>query len=322
MRVTPLRVLPVITLLGLVACSAEATSNEFTSGGNSGSGGPGGTGGEGGGLFPSSSSTGIDPGPGPGSDCSEAAKLVYVLSTSNELYSFRPDARQFTRIGTMNCGTSLSPNSMAVDRDATAWVNYTASNDSAGAIFKVSTEDASCAPAASVTLPSGWTRLGMGFSSDVAGGDAESLFVAGTAGISGVSPGLGRIALDTGVLTPIGPFSGNLFGQSAELTGTGEGKLFGFFTSIPVQVAEIDKATGATGSAVSLPNVEIPSAWAFSFWGGDFYLYTAPSNAARTSNVTRYRPSDGTIDTGYMTNVGFRIVGAGVSTCAPITPPQ
>ena len=35
--------------------------------------------------------------------------------------------------------------------------------------------------------------------------------------------------------------------------------------------------------------------------------------------MTHYSPTAGTTDTAYMTNIGFRIVGAGVSTCAPVT---
>jgi hypothetical protein len=63
--------------------------------------------------------------------------------------------------------------------------------------------------------------------------------------------------------------------------------------------------------------------FAFSFWGGDFYFYTATSTAAnKTTNVTRYSPKDGAIDKAYMQNIGFHIVGAGVSTCAPTTQPK
>jgi hypothetical protein len=207
-----------------------------------------------------------------------------------------------------------------------AWVNYVESNlgDTAGAVFRVNTTDASCTPASPIPLPGRWFRLGMGFSTASADSTDESLFVTGTGDLlAGPSPGLGRIDMGTGMLSSIGSFTGALRGQSAELTGTGDGRLYGFFTTTPVQVAQIDKGTGAITSAVPLPGVETPSAWAFSFWGGDFYLYTAPSRLSpgRTSNVTRYRPSDGSINPSYMTNVGFRIVGAGVSTCAPIAPP-
>ncbi|EYF06988.1 Hypothetical protein CAP_1247 [Chondromyces apiculatus DSM 436] len=310
--------LSVLALLGAVACSAESSRNEFSSGSGSGGDGAGntgpGSGGAGGDLFGSTAS-GTGTNTGSGDNCSEAAKLVYVLSDENELYSFKPDTKQFTFIGYIDCPTALSPNSMAVDRNAVAWVNYVDGFDSQGALFRVSTEDASCEPTPAATLPSGWERLGMGFSTDVAGGEEETLYVAATAS----SAGLARIDTNTGTLSPIGPFSGSLAGQSAELTGTGDGTLFGFFTTSPVQVAQIDKTTGATSNSAALSTVPVPSAWAFSFWGGDFYLYTA---SLGTSNVNRYRPSDGSVDTAYMTSIGFRIVGAGVSTCAPVAPPQ
>ena len=57
--------------------------------------------------------------------------------------------------------------------------------------------------------------------------------------------------------------------------------------------------------------------------GGDFYIYTnvdggnLPMNGGG-SDVTRYRPSDGSI-TVVKSKIGFKIVGAGVSTCAPTT---
>ncbi|WP_437874370.1 hypothetical protein [Sorangium sp. So ce513] len=272
------------------------------------------------------SGAGIGGGPGDSgggvddNGCIERAQLVYVLSQDNELYSFRPDRKEFTRIGVLGCETNMDPNSMAVDRNAVAWVNYVRSDDRAGTLFKVSTEDASCEPT-SIELSSRWSRLGMGFSSDLSRPEAEELFVAGTTRTPGV--GLGKI--DGSSVIPVGEFSGSLRGESAELTGTGDGRLFGFFTTSPVQLAELDKETGEIIEAKELRGIETPSAWAFSFWGGDFYFYTAPDpfrSPSRTTNVSRYRPSDGSIDTAYMTNIGFRIVGAGVSTCAPVEPPR
>lgn len=262
---------------------------------------------------------------GMNTNCSEAAQLVYVLSDANVLYSFRPNLRQFTRIGALRCPTEMQPNSMAIDRNAVAWVNYVAGGlgDSAGSIYRVNTTDASCTDDPPIRLPAGWFRLGMGFSTASADTTDEALFVASTADpFGGASLGLARYDASMGRLTPIGPFTGALRGQSGELTGTGDGRLFGFFTTTPVRVAEIDKSSGMITHSAPLTQVETPQAWAFSFWGGDFYLYTAPSALiGRTSNVTRYRPSDGSVDTNYMRDVGFRIVGAGVSTCAPIAPP-
>jgi hypothetical protein len=225
-------------------------------------------------------------------NCSEAAQLVYVLSQSNELYSFRPNLREFTRIGVLRCPTSLTPNSMAIDRDAVAWVNYVDTNPfgGGGRIYRVNTTDASCSAAAPVDLPRAFAQLGMGFSTTSADTTEESLFLSATGDpLLGGSAGLARLDPVTLTVAPVGAFTGALRGQNAELTGTGDGRLYGFFTTTPVQVAQIDKRTGRIVETRPLAGVERPSAWAFSFWGGAFYLYTAPdalTQPARTSNVT------------------------------------
>ncbi len=300
--------------VALVACSASKGStldddDDDTTSSSSGTGGAGG-------LFNIGGNA--NGGSGAGSNCSEAAKLIYVLSDANDLYSFKPDEKVFTLVGQLGCQTAMSPNSMAVDRNAVAWVNYVDNNglgDSAGAIYKVSTTDASCEPAPTINLTSGWYRSGMGFSTDGVDTDNETLFITSI----GIGGSLGRIDMGSQSVVPVGNFSGQFANQSAELTGTGDGRLYAFFTSVPVEVAEINKSNAGTISNVPLPTVEVPNAWAFSFWGGDFYLYTASFGDSR---VNRYRPSDGTVDPNYMTNIGFRIVGAGVSTCAPLTPPR
>lgn len=306
----------------LIACSATGgNSGQNTGGSSGGSGGDGNLGGDGGGLVTGGS------GGGTSADCAAASTYVYVLSDENDMYSFEPDKKLFTKIGHLGCNTSLQPNSMAIDRNATAWVNYVeagAFGDDSGVVYRVSTKDASCEAQPAANLPPDWFRLGMGFSTDgAAGSTAETLYLTGTG--SGASPGLGKLDTTNGALSPLGAFTGALSGQNAELTGTGDGRLFGFFTTTPVQVVELDKNNGGTINPVKLPAVETPSAWAFSFWGGDFYLYTAPDpllDPTRTTNVTRYRPTDGSVDPNYMVNIGFRIVGAGVSTCAPLEPPK
>lgn len=321
------RWLGVYSLVGIavaVSCSATPGTSPFgntggTGGDESGGSGQGnntsqgGSGNQGGGFIPPAGSGGG----GPANNCSDAAKLVYVLSDANDLYSFNPPAKTFTKIGQLTCNTGMQPNSMAVDRNATAWVNYVQSDgfgDSDGVIFKVSTKDASCDPSPTVQLVSDWYRIGMGFSSNNDGTDGETLFVSGTTG-----SGLGKInAANT--LNPIGGFSpGTFAGASAELTGTGDGRLYGYFTTTPVQVGQIEKTTSAVSNGKVITGLATPTAWAFSFWGGSFYLYAADFG---NSNVTKYDPATGTINNAYMTNVGFRIVGAGVSTCAPLEPPK
>ena len=75
---------------------------------------------------------------------------------------------------------------------------------------------------------------------------------------------------------------------------------------------KLDKATGqVTGESVLKGNPQ-GTAWAFAFWGGDFYTFTAPNDA---TVVNRFSPADGSFVT-VARRTDF-IVGAGVSTCAP-----
>jgi hypothetical protein len=319
-------------LLAAIGCGGGSQSSEFD-GGDPGSG-PGGNvpslgGGDGGTSLGGGNDGGTNTTPSNG--CTgEATNFVYVLSDANDLYKFDPPGKKFTLIGHLGCATSMMPNSMAVDRNAEAYVNYVdpgQGGDQAGALYKVSTTDASCT-GPSVNLSKGWYRVGMGYSTDSAGSPNETLFVTGTNGQAqgnNNNPGLGQIDFGGKGIAPIGGFGGSLQGENAELTGTGDGRLFGFFTSTPIVVAQIDKSTGKVTSQQSLPHVEKPSFWAFSFWGGKFYLYTCPDallDPSRTTNVTEYDQQTNAVNTSYMVDIGFRIVGAGVSTCAPVTPPK
>lgn len=292
----------------LAACGSSSSDSTFDGGSSSGSTG--------------SSSGVITPGKPDASPvgpdgCADAAKLVYVVSSQNDLYSFKPDQLVFTKIGNLACPAQggATPNSMAVDRTGTAWINY-----SDGALFKVSTTDASCASTAFQSGQSSFVRFGMAFSSNAVGSSEETLFVSGVTG--GAPPkgiGLGRIDLSTMKLTPIADYPSPLKGQAAELTGTGDARLFGFFTTSPATLAQIDKGSAVTSNDKSLVGLTNFLAWAFSFWGGDFWFYTA-TTATTPSKVTRLKTSsDGSLST-VVADVGFTIVGAGVSTCAPTSP--
>ncbi len=247
--------------------------------------------------------------------CTAEARLVYVVTEENDLYSFTPNKLAFAKIGPLNCQapSGVRPNSMAVDRSGTAWVNY-----SDGSLFEVSTKDASC-KATDYKPQQGLTEFGMAFATNGPSSKEETLYVAGLNILFGKT--FGKIDLTTMKLTLIGDYSGALKGKNAELTGTGDGRLFGFFATSPAAtLAQIDTASGATSGDKSLQSVNTGKAWAFSFWGGDFWFYTATETAP--SQVTQLRSSDGQITTVMPDVGGFHIVGAGVSTCAPTTAPK
>jgi hypothetical protein len=242
-------------------------------------------------------------------DCPDAdSTLVYLVTEDNELMSYNPPSGAFRTIGILACpaSTTATPFSMAVDRKGTAFVVF-----SDGSLFRVSTATGACVKTTYVSGQSGFQTFGMGFSTEGLG-PAESLFVAGDGQGSSAS-GLARIDTTTFKLTAIRDFFPSI--DRAELTGTGDGNLFAFYTKFDKPgsfVGQIDKTNARVVAESALPTVEQGQGWAFAFWGGDFYLFTAPGGG---STVTRFRPADGSV-----TAVGSWpsvIVGAGVSTCAP-----
>jgi hypothetical protein len=195
---------------------------------------------------------------------------------------------------------------MAVDRTGVAWVLF-----ETGQIGKVDTRDATCTMTTFQPGQQGFSvTFGMGFVSKVAGGADETLYVDLSAQLAAIDP-------STLTLAPVGSF--DVPSTRAELTGTGDARLFALLEGQPYNVAEIDKATGkvvhqAPQNAISY--APETSNNAFAFWGGDFYLFIGPGG---TTDVFHYRPSDGT--TVKKLTVAFEVVGAGVSTCAPTTTP-
>lgn len=250
---------------------------------------------------------------GAGDDCASGARWIYLVDSGRALLRFEPDTLTLTPIGTLDCPASLgaSPFSMSVDRNATAWVLY-----GSGELFRVSTADASCSATTFAPHQAGFEVFGMGFVSDAEGSADETLFVAGGAMLD-ISLGSARLAtIDMGTLG-LSPRSDTLPGWP-ELTGTGRGELWGYFPEAPPTVRRLDKTNGATLQTFDLPGVEGVgvSAWAFAFWGGRFYVFLEALTDFST-NVFRLDPSDGRVER-VIDDSGYRIVGAGVSTCAPI----
>ena len=256
-------------------------------------------------------------------------ELIYVVTRNNEFLSFDPEklgtaSDPFTLIGTLNCpagpdiGGGLGPAtpfSMSVDRNATAWVLY-----SSGEIFHVSTENASCQPTSFAIRQSGFDLFGMGFVSDASGSDSETLFIAGGPAAVSTPGDLGMI--DTGSMTVsgLGALPNGEFGP--ELTGTGEGKLFGYYPSQSNSyVAEMDKGNGSTVRTLPLAALNgQAAAWAFAHYGGRVYIFITTGDGVFQPFMPRVLEQDLTSgnETTAIGQSSYEVVGAGVSTCAPI----
>jgi hypothetical protein len=259
------------------------------------------------------------------SDCNERAKIVYVVTEQKDLLSFQPDTLTFKKVGKLGCsaGALDTPFSMSVDRNATAWVLYQSGFTGGGKLFQVSTLDASCKTTSFPPSQGGLDLFGMGFSSNALGSTDETLFVAG--GGSGTfqttKNTLASIAFPSMVLTTVGKID---ISGGADLTGNGKGELFGFFPdSSPPSVRQIDKSNAQATTLQSWPlpaNVfKNTQAWAFAQWGGNFYLFFQ-SLSDTSTNVWKLDPATGSV-TKVLSNIGYTVTGAGVSSCAPTAAP-
>ncbi|HRI49550.1 MAG TPA: hypothetical protein PLW65_05160 [Pseudomonadota bacterium] len=244
-----------------------------------------------------------------------ASEFVYVVDVDNNFLSFEPridsDPKALKVIGKLNCTTSgATPFSMAVDRKARAWVLY---ND--GNIYFVSPKDASCTPSGYTASQMGFTRFGMGFVSDASGSRSETLYV-GSNGIGGTN-GLAKIDPLTLTLAKFADFPAGVT-ASPEMSGTGASELFGYFPSSTMDqhlIVRINKTSGAFDTTFKLaPLPAQPNAWAFAHWGGRYYQFVTSNGK---NQVRRFNPATQTNDV-VQDSTAYRIVGAGVSTCAPL----
>jgi hypothetical protein len=255
--------------------------------------------------------------------CPDAdALLVYTITTSYDLQSFNPATNAFTNIGHISCPTNGGPDdtpfSMAVDRRGTAYILFQDAR-----IYQVSTATGACIATSYAPGQSNFQLFGMGFATN-SSGPTETLYVAGDDQQSPLSGqhganGIAKIDPNTFNLTPVTVAPTVV---QAELTGTGDGRLYAFYSKVrdqgidsppPSYIGEIDTDTGDVIGERRFDTVGQGHDWAFAFWGGDFYMFHA--NLGNPTTVTRWRPSDDSV-TDVATNPN-PVVGAGVSTCAP-----
>lgn len=247
--------------------------------------------------------------------CDGGQTLVYLITQESQLLGFDPASLSVNTIGIVSCPTGATPFSMAVDRQGIA---YSLFDD--GTLWRIDTATAGCTRTNFQPDQHGMLTFGMGYVADTGdaghGGDAgETLYVdQEMAGGGGISAGLAWIDTTTMVLNFIGPFSPAVAGM--EMTGTADGRLFGsgLRATSGSQIAEIDRSTAHILASTPLSVGHQGDAWAFAFWGGYFWVFTSAGGG--TTTVTRFDPA--TNQETIATSIGGTVVGAGVSTCAPL----
>ncbi len=248
------------------------------------------------------------------SNCPDAGStLVYVLTETNDLYSFYPPTLAFSLIGTISCPTTtvgVTPFSMAVDREGIA---YSVFQD--GELFRVDTASAACQATGYAPDQNGFVTFGMGYVANTA--DAgETLYVAEATASAGKPDSMGLASIDTTALKLdfVGAFDPAIPGP--ELTGTAGGSLFAFYTNAigsGSHIVEVDRTSAQIVGDSPLQVGAPEDAYAFAFWGGKFWVFTSTGTGG--SQVTEFDPQSG-VETP-ATTMPEVIVGAGVSTCAP-----
>jgi hypothetical protein len=242
--------------------------------------------------------------------CADGTELVYTIDQfGNRLSQFDPATKQFSDLGALSCPTmaGATPFSMSVDRTGAAWVLY-----NSGELFRVEIAGLACTKTA-WSSPSGLKVFGMGFSTDTPGGTTETLYIGG--GLTQTQTSFTLAAVDTSTLvaTPIG-------NQPAlpEMTGTGNAELWGFFAdATDPSVVRFDKATGTIAQRYPQPTLAgTMTGYAFAHWGGDFWVFLI-KNGEPSTTVYQVDGTTGAIE-GTTPTSGRTIVGAGVSTCAPV----
>ena len=243
-------------------------------------------------------------------ECHDAAStLIYVVTLQRDLMSFYPPTTSFSLIGHLACPSTGVPNSMAIDRNGVAYVNY-----DTGEIFRVSTDTATCETTPFVIGQAGFPpRLGMTFSVDRTSG-LETLFVAGNTGLAAgsLSP-FGTLDANTFLLSKIGDMDPVIVAPALTTTGNDVWAFFLDRDASPTSTfGQIWTDSGGLQSEGPL-SLDPGSAWTLVFWGNAFYFFTAPAGMTFVNLQALNAP----YSTNAIATSSEQIVGAAVALCAP-----
>jgi hypothetical protein len=230
---------------------------------------------------------------------------VYLITSEGEMLSFYPPTSTLVTIGPINCpgAGNETPFSMGVERSGAAYSVFTD-----GRLFRLSTATAACRATPFAPGQFGFTTFGMGYAGDQ---NSEKLYVSDNAG----GTGLATIDTTTFALSRVGSFVPDL-PERCEMTGTGAGELFAYCVDpngVGGVVAQIDRTNAKVIAASPVRVGTNNDAFAFAFWGGNFYMFNSSGGGGTT--VTKYDPTNQS-ETVVATHPST-VVGAGVSTCAP-----
>ena len=238
------------------------------------------------------------------SECDLTTQHIYLISSGGEMLQFDPSESVpgIDRLDLNLDNCFGAPFSMSVDRTGRAWIL----SQLDGEIYWVDLKTGECTDSNYQQSNMFSDRFGMGFASDANDPTREYLYVASVSG--SISQSFGAIDPETGQLH----VRGDLTHTGLELTGTSEGRLFAYSPQNGL-VLELNTNQGEELQRWSVPQLSFPTAWAFAHWGGFLYMFVTDGG----NKIFRLDPETGQTEM-LEENGEYSIVGAGVSTCAPV----
>ena len=240
----------------------------------------------------------------PDDPCVDAGRQIFLIGRDDaELYAFVPTTGALTLIGQLDCSVWGSPASMAVTRDGFGYVRY-----SDNEVYEVDLFTTDCTPTG--YQDAGFGAFGMGFSATLGSTSLDTLFVANEEMLAVLDP-------STWQMTDVGALP-----SQSELTGTGAGELWAILPlEDPPSAVRLDPATAAVVETLplsGLPSAQNIDTFAFAHWGGSLWVFIRSYGLGNSTDVFQVDPS-GALSSPWL-DLGIDVVGAGVSTCAPLVP--
>jgi hypothetical protein len=252
---------------------------------------------------------------------SDVGDFIFLLDIDGGLHRLSPGTLDVESLGQPVCDGASSAMALTVDRNGLLWSMMVDDQGNRG-IYTIDPTTLDCVATAFVDpIAENIGVNSLAFVADEPGGETESLYVGANVGGSfdfDIPLSLGRVDLatmdmeivGTSELVPTGYY------QIADLTGTGDSRVFGFFAGDVAAIAELDDAD-ASLVGYDVLDFGVGSPWAFAQWAGRLWLFS--SGGAPGSDIRAWDPATGDVEEIHP-GIGVAVVGAAVSTCAPYQP--
>ncbi len=252
----------------------------------------------------------------------DIGEFIYLIDDAAGLHRIAPATLEVESLGLLDCPGASMAMAMTVARDGMLWA-MTVDDEGYRKIHTIDSVTLDCVDTGFVDpIDEDIFVNTLAFVADAPDGETESLYVGANVGGSfdfEVPLSLGRVDLDTMDLDIVGTADLVPTGyyQIADLSGTGDSQLWGFFPGDTAAIAKLDEQDSSLVEH-DLLDFGVGSPWAFAQWEGRLWLFS--SSGSPGSDIRAWDPSDGSVEPIHP-GIGIGVVGAAVSTCAPYEPP-